>query len=217
MNAQKILDEILALDAKIADLRDQFKELDEGSRFTALETLTYDLFQRTGDLDPMPMSMLRAVDLVCDLEKGAVILGAGMGHPNENVRELCGHSLVTLSEEGSDAIVPAVDLVLETGGHAAQEMPFVLTYVDSPEATGHIVRFLEVDDAEIVASAIEALAELRDPEAIPALQKLVDDTREVPMDEEDFDDGDDSGAARMLSLGALATDAIEFITEAYGA
>jgi len=208
MNAQQILDEIIALDARIIDLRDRFDELDEGSRTEALETLCSDLREHTGAMDPVPMPLIRATDMVCGLSKGASIIGQGMSHPNPDIRELCGQSLITISEESIDAILPAIDMAIEEAGTAALEMPFVLTYIDDPTVTGQILRFLKVKTPEVVAAAIEALAEIRDPESLPALRELIDDEREVAIEDEDGDDHDEE---QTISIGVLAKEAISLI------
>jgi len=208
MNAQQILDEIISLDARIIELRDRFDELDEGSRTEALETLCNTLREHTGPMDPIPMPLIRATDMVCGLSKGAVILGQGMSHPNPDIRELCGQSLITVSEESLEAILPAIDMAIEEAGTAAQEMPFVLTYIDDPTVTGQILRFLDVKTPEVVAAAIEALAEIRDPEALPALRKLVDDPREVAIEDEDDDNDDEE---QTIAIGMLAKEAIQLI------
>jgi len=208
MNAQQILDEIIALDTKIIELRDTFDGLDEGSRSEALGELCNSLMEHTGPMDPLPMPLVRATDMVCGLPKGSVILGKGMSHLNPDIRELCGQALITVSEESLDAIIPAIDMALAEGETAAQEMPFVLTYIDDPAVTGQILRFLEVKSADVVAAAIEALAELRDPEAIPALKKLLEDSREVVVEDEDGDEGDEE---QTISIGVLAKEAIDLI------
>jgi len=82
-----------------------------------------------------------------------------------------------------------------------EELPWVLAEVGEPSAVPLIARFLEHDDVEIVASAIEALSELGDPSAIPHLEKLEDDERVAQLEEGD--------ASYSATLGELAEEAIE--------
>ena len=67
-------------------------------------------------------------------------------------------------------------------------------------------RFLKHADADAVAAAIEALAELGDPAAIPLLAPLEKDPRQVQLDEED-------GEGERVGLGDLAFEAREILEE----
>ena len=62
-------------------------------------------------------------------------------------------------------------------------------------------RLLSNPSADVVASAIEALAELGEAEAVPALEALVSDEREVALDD-GFEE--ETGA----TIGELASEAI---------
>ena len=66
-----------------------------------------------------------------------------------------------------------------------------------------IRRFLDHPSADVVAAAIEALAQLQDPEAVADLERFVGDQRVVTI--EDFED------ETKTTLGELAEDALEML------
>jgi HEAT repeat protein len=90
-------------------------------------------------------------------------------------------------------------------GLGAEEIPFILTEIDDPEARSVIELFLRHRDAEVIAAAIEALADLEDPLALDALAELADDERKVKVDEA-------IAADEEWTIGQLARDAIEMLT-----
>jgi HEAT repeat protein len=86
-------------------------------------------------------------------------------------------------------------------GLAMQELPWVLVELAEPSARPLIARFLAAGTVEVVASAVEALAELGDPEAVQDLLKLKDDPRAIELDE---DEGEVTA-----TLGELVKETIE--------
>jgi len=196
MDARKIAEEIIALDEKIADLRERFERVAEPERAAALDQVLDETRRATGEDDLLPLAMLRAADLAVGLEtRGAALLAAGLEHPNPDVRELSGQALLR----------PAADRALERGGAAAEEMVFVLAGVDDEEAPREIERFLAHAEADVVATAVEALAEVGDEQTITALEDLVDDQREVGID------GEEDEERETCRIGDLAREAIEMI------
>ena len=84
-------------------------------------------------------------------------------------------------------------------------LPFLLAEVGEPGCVKLLGRFLQHADADAVAAAIEALAELGDPAAIPLLAPVEKDTRHVQIDEED--------GGERVAIGDLAHEAREILTE----
>jgi HEAT repeat protein len=85
-------------------------------------------------------------------------------------------------------------------GPALSEIPWILAEIAEPSAVPLIARFLKHQDPEVVASSIEALAEIGDREAVGLLEPLAKDKRVVELDE-----GDSSFST---TLGELAREAI---------
>ncbi len=97
---------------------------------------------------------------------------------------------------------------LKKGSPALTELPFLLAEVGEPGCTKLLGRFLKHDDPEAVAAAIEAMAELGDPAAIPLLAPLEKDGRHVQIDDED--------GGERVAIGDLAHEAREILSEMAG-
>jgi HEAT repeat protein len=147
-----------------------------------------------GDLDGTEV-----VDLLVDI----------LGSDSPEARVQAGEALEGLAfdrfKEVALGIERAVDR-LPKGSPALTELPFLLAEVGEPGCVKLLGRFLKHADAEAVAAAIEALAELGDPAAIPLLAPLEKDPRQVQLDEED-------GEGERVGLGDLAFEAREILEE----
>jgi HEAT repeat protein len=123
------------------------------------------------------------------------------------VRVQAAEALVDVAYDRYVEVARSIERLLEQGaaGPAMRELPWVLAEVAEPSAAKLISRFLTQETAEIVASAIEALAQLQDPSAVPALRKLQDDPREVTMD--------DGHEEQTTTIGDLASEAVEALSD----
>jgi HEAT repeat protein len=203
MDANEILEKIIGLDEQIMKLQDSFDEVPEGDRATALTGRYGKLLSATGKEDSIPIEIIRVAEMICTLENSAALLAEGLSHSNEDIRHLCGDALISIgSEDGIGAIVPAVDYALEKKDVSANEMPFILGWIEDPGGAAQMHRFLELDDPEIVYAAIEACAHAGDLESIEPLKKLMDDEREIEVEEEDD---------QPVTIGMLAREAVELI------
>lgn len=126
-------------------------------------------------------------------------------HPE--ARREAGEHLQGLAFDRFKEVALAVERALERlpgDSPALVELPFVL--VDVPE--GGVVKlltmFLENDDADVVAAAIEGLAEVGDPAAIKPLSELERDDRVAALGDED--------AAAQVTISELAADAIAMLS-----
>jgi HEAT repeat protein len=126
---------------------------------------------------------------------------------NPAVRVQAAEALVDVAYDRYVEVARSIERLLERGadGPAMRELPWVLAEVGEPSAAKLISRFLTQETPEIVASAIEALAQLQDPSAVPALRKLQDDAREVTMD--------DGHEEHTTSIGYLASEAVEALSD----
>ncbi|MBW2276347.1 MAG: hypothetical protein JRF63_02580 [Deltaproteobacteria bacterium] len=204
MGAREIIADIIRHDDRIASLRDELDSLPTTELKEALVEQISVVLQQTGQSDPLPLSLVRLVELACGLEQSAArILRAGLDSANADVRQLIGEALLTLTEPGIEPIMPAVEHALEAGGAAAEEMPFILAMIEDAGVPRVIERFLAADDSEVVASAIEALADAGDRSSIAMLEPLAADARSVSID------GGQGEAT--VSLGELAKEAMDVI------
>lgn len=118
------------------------------------------------------------------------------------VRVQAAEALVDVGYERYAEVARSIERALETEQFAAlQELPWVLIELGEPSARKLIVRFLESENADVVASAIEALAELGDGSSINDLKPFLKDAREVEIE------SDEGGEA--VTLGELASEAID--------
>jgi len=157
------------------------------------------------------LRLARIAVLLGDLDGDAVVdlLIDILGSPSPEARVAAGESLEGLAfdrfKEVAMGIERAVDR-LPKGSPALTELPFLLAEVAEPGCVKLLGRFLKHADAEAVAAAIEALAELGDPAAIPLLAPLEKDARQVQLEEED-------GEGERVALGDLAYEAREILEE----
>jgi HEAT repeat protein len=120
-----------------------------------------------------------------------------------SVRVHAAEALVDVGYERYAELARGIERALGRPGHALalQELPWVLCEIGEQSARPLIARFLQHGEVEVVASAIEALAELGDPGAVKDLLPLCDDARPIELD------GDLGGVA--ATLGELARETIE--------
>lgn len=104
-----------------------------------------------------------------------------------SVRVHAAEALVDVGFERYAEMARGVERALERKGlgPALRELPWVLCEIAEPSAAKLIARFLHVTDIETVASAVEALAELGDPQAVKDLLPLRNDSRPVELEDDD--------------------------------
>lgn len=96
---------------------------------------------------------------------------------------------------------------LPVGSPGLSELPYLLAEVPEPGVAKLLARFLQHEDADAVAAAIEVLVEIGDPAAAKLLAALVDDERTVELDEE----GDEPQDPEEVTIGELASEALELL------
>jgi len=156
------------------------------------------------------LRLVRLAQLLGDLEGDAVVdlLIDILGGPSPEARIAAGEGLEGLAFDRFKEVALGVERALDRlpkGNAALTELPFLLAEVGEPGCTRLLGRFLQNEDGEVVASAIEALAELGDPAAIPMLAKLERDGRHVQLDEEE--------GGERVSIADLAHEAREILEE----
>jgi HEAT repeat protein len=122
---------------------------------------------------------------------------------SESVRVQAGEALADVGFERYAELARGIERALDrnASGPSMGELPWILCEIAEPSATALIARFLRIANVEIVASAVEALAELGDPAAITHLKPLVGDAREIEID--------DGGESLSATLGDLVSETIE--------
>lgn len=157
------------------------------------------------------LRLARVALVLGDLEGDEVVdlLVDILGSDSPEARVAAGEALEGLAFERFKEVALGIERAVErlpSGNPALTELPFLLAEVAEPGCVKLLGRFLRHGDAEAVAAAIEALAELGDPAAAALLAPLERDARQVQLDEED------AGGERV-AIGDLAREARELLEE----
>jgi HEAT repeat protein len=181
----------------------------DASALAELLALAVDEAKTLSDADESELRLVRLADLCAQVpgQPMANALVRILDEENPAVRVQAAEALVDVAYDRYVEVARAIEQALESGaeGPAMRELPWVLAEVGEPSAAKLISRFLGQETAEIVASAIEALAQLGDPSAVPALRKLQEDPREVTID--------DGHEEQTSTIGELASEAVEALSE----
>lgn len=178
------------LDAIASAISTAKKEPSEMERLLRLSSLAGILGRMTGP---------RAVDLLIDI----------LDSPDPEARLIAGTALEDLGFERFKEVALGVERALarlSQNSPALGELPFILLENPEPGVLKLLHRFLEHQDAETVASAIEACVELGDPKSIPHLRRLEKDKRTVDFEEEPGN--------VTITIGELAQEARSLFEEA---
>lgn len=142
----------------------------------------------------------KAVDLLIDI----------LNDDEEEARVAAGIALEDMSEDRLGDVQRGIKRAIEKlppGSIALCEIPFVVLGVEDADALAMLKPLLQHADPEAVSATIESLVELADPSAIELIEPLRNDTRTVRMDDES------TGDSEQITVGDLATDAIEALRE----
>lgn len=97
-----------------------------------------------------------------------------------------GEALLDLAYERYAEFARTVKRLVEQAhqGPSMSELPFIVAEVAEPSAVSLISAFLQLNDADAVAAAIEALVVVGDPSAQSLLKPLLNDSRTVTLHDE---------------------------------
>lgn len=206
-NAKDTFKEIMTLTEKTSNLMDEFSGMETAAQEEVLVAAFSGQVKGIDSEADVPVTLVRTAELLVNVmtEKAVTTLAGGLGSENPTVRMLCGDALMHVAEDDLELLKPAIDDILKKGGTAAEEMPFVLLEVDDPEIPRILEKFLKSSEGEVVAAAIEALIEIGDPECEGPLKALLNDSREVTLDEGSDDE--------TTTIGQLAKDALAMLAE----
>ena len=159
------------------------------------------------------IQLVRLALLLGDLEGAQTVdlLVDILGGASPEARIAAGEALEGLAFDRFKEVALGIERALERlpkNSAALTELPFLLAEVGEPGCAKLLGRFLQHDEAEVVASAIEALAELGDPAGIPLLAKLERDGRQVQLDDEE--------GGERVAIADLAHEAKEILEELAG-
>jgi HEAT repeat protein len=151
----------------------------------------------------------RLADLCAQVEGPQMVdaLITILDHDAPSVRVQAAEALVDVGFERYAELARGFERAIGDGSRsqALQELPWVLVEIAEPSARPLIAKLLSHRDVEIVASAVEALAELGDAAAIADLAPLRHDARAIELVD---DEGEQSA-----TLGDLVAESIEALQD----
>lgn len=164
--------------------------------------------KRLADRKEAIMRLERLADLCAQVEGPDMVdqLIAILDDDAPSVRVQAAEALVDVGFERYAEMARGIERALERDQQATalKELPWVLAEIAEPSARPLIARFLSHREVEVVASAVEALAELGDPASAKDLLPLRDDPRPVELDEDDGEITATLGDLVTETLAALA-------------
>ena len=204
------LDALFDAERQARGLHEQLLASDVGELVKELRDATKAALVKS-DTDESSLRLARLAALLGDLEgpEPVDLLIDILGSESAEARVYAGESLEALAFDRFKEVALGIERATERlpkGSPALTELPFLLAEVGEPGCVKLLGRFLKHADPEAVAAAIEAMAELGDPTAIPLLAALENDPRQVQLDEED-------GEGERVGLGDLAYEAREILEE----
>lgn len=197
---------------EVRRLQDELLDSMESDRKATLAALAESVVEGLGEGEGVEaaIALVPVAEVLGELEGPEVcdLLVDVLGSDEPEVRFTAGRALQDLAFDRYKEVAEAVERAatrLPKGHHALRELPYVVAEVGEPGAPRILAKYLSHADPEVVAAAIEALASIGDPAALPSLERLVRDGRTVQIE-------DDGGT--QVSLGTLAQEAIEMISAA---
>ena len=204
MSAKQLLDALFEADRSVRDAEAQLlTESDEDDLVKTLERATEAALSMTEPREAQGR-LIRLSDLCAQVQgqRMATTLVRILNHESPEVRVAAGEALRDFAYDRYAEVARAVERACDEklAGPALSEVPWILAEIGEPSALPLIGRCLQHADVEVVASAIEALAELGDPEAVELLTPFCKDKRVVELNE--------GGESYSTSIGELAQEAI---------
>ncbi|MDB4974412.1 MAG: hypothetical protein JWN48_2753 [Myxococcaceae bacterium] len=204
MSAKQLLEALFDADRKLREAEATLLDHAEGEELArAIERATEQAFS-SSDTAEASARLARLADLCAQAQgpRTADTLLRILNHPAPEVRVAAGEALRDFAYDRYAEVARAVERAIaqNLSGPALQEVPWILAEIGEPSAVPLIARCLSHADVEVVASAIEALAELGEESTIALLAPFAKDGRVVQLEEGD--------AGYTTTIGELASEAI---------
>ncbi|MDB4985717.1 MAG: hypothetical protein JWN04_895 [Myxococcaceae bacterium] len=204
MSAKQLLEALFDADRKLREAESTLLDRAEGEELArAIERAAEQAFS-SSDTDEATARLTRLADLCAQAQgpRTADTLLRILNHPAPEVRVAAGEALRDFAYDRYAEVARAIERAISTGlvGPALQEVPWILAEIGEPSAVPLIARCLTHPDVEVVASAIEALAELGEESTAALLAPYTKDARVVQLEEGE--------AGYTTTIGELASEAI---------
>lgn len=203
------LSELFDAERTVRRLHDELAALPANDLLDALSTALSAALGEPNE-DEASLRLVRIAALLGEQEGPRVVdaLIDVLSSDHPEARRAAGEELEALAYERFKEVATGVERALKrlpVGSPALPELPYLLAEVPEPGVLRLLGQFLGHADPDAVAAAIEAIAEMGDPDAIKLLEPLVHDERTVEL----ADDGSDMTSE--ASIGELANEAIELL------
>lgn len=204
------ISQLFDAERRARDLHDRLVDCGDGSRKELLSAIDDAVKGSEGETeDEAAMRLVCVARLLGEFEGGDVAdrLIDVLNTDYAEARSEAGEQLQGLAFERFKDVALAAERALERfsdGGPALLELPYLLVEVPEGGVVKLLGKFLASDDGDVVAGAIEALAEIGDPAAVRLLLPLQGDERSCSLGDEDLEEGD-------VTVGELAMEAIELL------
>lgn len=208
MSAKNDLEAMFEADRQLRDAEARLLAVDDADALAELLTNATDQAFAHKDLRESVARLMRLADLSAQVQGQPMAdnLIRILNHDDPQVRVAAGEALRDFAYDRYAEVARAVERAYETSteGPALEELPWILAEIGEPSAVPLIARALKHGNVDVVAAAIEALAELGDPEAIAPLQALTKDKRVVQLDEGDSSYSSTIGELAREALGEIS-------------
>ncbi len=206
MSLTKELDALFAAERSVRAAHADLVGKPRGELLDELQRGVSEALAMTVDESEQALRLVRLGGLLGDLEGDRVVdlLIAIVGSHSAEARVVAGEALEALAFERFKEVALGIERAVDSlpsGSPALTELPYLLAEVGEPGCVRLLGRFLKHRDAEAVAAAVEALAELGDPSAVPLLSALERDPRQVELEDQ----------GERISIGDLAREARELL------
>lgn len=189
MSAERFLSDIFAAERSLREA--EARLLADSPEEDVVRALEAAVEEAAGldDEEEAELRLTRLADLCAQVPgpRMADALIAILNYEEPAVRVAAGEALLDVGYERYAELARAIERALERGltGPAMAELPWLLAELGEASALPLIKHFLDHEDVDVTAAAIESLAQLGDPRAIPALERFRDDPRPVTLDDLD--------------------------------
>jgi HEAT repeat protein len=209
MSPKKLLDALFDADKKLRDAEEHLLAHPSGDELSQLLHQATEQALSMEDAREGAARLIRLCDLCAQVQgpRMADTLIHILNQDDPQVRVAAGEALRDFAYDRYAEVARAIERAFEgdQDGPALEELPWILAEIAEPSAVPLIARALEHPRATVVASAIEALSELGDPEAAPLLKPLLKDRRTVELEEGE--------TTYSTTVGELAEEALAELAE----
>lgn len=202
------MDELFGAERAVRRLHAELLRMDRGALVAAARVATREALGLKDKMEAN-LRLVRVAELLAELDgdESADLLIDILDGGEAEARMSAGEALEERGYSRFKELALAVERALArlpSDSPAHHELPYLLAELPEPGVLKLLARFLTLDDAEAVASAIEAMVEVGDPSAGKLLAPFASDPRIVDL-------ADGAGEEAKVSVGELAKEAIDVL------